>query len=94
MIGKARDDVDAGSFEIDTGEPAVFHERDEIGQARPGVVMGNLQSVLGANLEWRDRLLDQTIFDHRRGFAEAAEQRRSLTASVHPPSARPWSTTI
>ena len=82
LIGQAGDDVDEVGFGIEAGEPAVFNEREQVGQARPGVGLADLQPVLGAGDEWTDRLVDQIIFDPRRGFAESAQQRRFLPEQV------------
>ncbi len=77
VIGQTSNEIDEVRLRVDTGEPAVFHHGEEIGQPRSGFRMADLQPVLRAELERADRLLDEIIFDPGARFAQTAQQLRA-----------------
>ena len=82
VVGQPGDEVDEVGLGIDTGQPAVFHQRKQIGQTRAGIGVPDLQPVFRPDLERADGLLDEIVIDPRPGFAQTARQGRLLSEQI------------
>ena len=82
VIGQAGDHIEQEGLGIDPGEPAVFDQREEIGQPRSGLGMADLQPVLGAQFERTNRLLDEVVIEACAPFGQTAQERGLLPEQI------------
>ena len=82
VIQDPSDDVHQVGLGVDALPAAVFHQREQIGQAGPGVRVPDVAPVSRAELQWPDTLLDEIIFDSCARFGQAAHQRSLLAEQI------------
>ena len=74
VIGQAPDQIDEVALGIEVQQPAVFHQRKQMRQARARFRIADEQPVARPDLQGPDRALHRVVREFRRGDGQTAFQ--------------------